>query len=537
MRYGIISIGIIFVLVSTAQGATIHVPVDQPTIQDGINRAVNGDTVLVAPGTYVENIDFKGKAITVKSSGGAEVTVIDGNQAGSVVTFNHGEGNDSVIQGFTLTNGSGFVWGGTSGGGIWCSGSSPTISQNIISGNNADYGGGIACKDSSPIITGNQIINNTTVLPNAHTGDGGGIKCNNSSAKISDNTIAYNSAEHDGGGVTTDDGSDGTIISKNMIMGNTGSGIACGGSSPRIQDNFISGNTTHQSGGGINCEDASSPMIINNIISENVGDHDGGGIAASNSSPIICCNTITYNTAQIWGGGGISSTQNSNSTATNNILWENEATTGPEIYIGTQNETSTLTISFSDVEGGQGSVYVEPGCTLNWGAGMIDANPLFVDPTIYDFHLPWDSPCKDTGDNAAVIDSYDFDYDFEGDPRIAYGTVDMGADEFYRHLYYTGDATPGGSLEMKFVGLPGSSPVGLWIAFNALDDPIPGAYGDWWLLPPMIGPIPLASIPSNGVYMLPGTLPATPPAPYTLYFQAIMGMPLKLTNLCTMNVE
>ena len=64
--------GVLGIFATTAFAAIINVPADQPTIQAGINAAVNGDTVLVAPGTYIENIDFIGKAITVKSSGGRE---------------------------------------------------------------------------------------------------------------------------------------------------------------------------------------------------------------------------------------------------------------------------------------------------------------------------------------------------------------------------------------------------------------------------------------------------------------------------------
>src|SRR3984893_10821563 len=83
---------------------TIHVPGDAATIQAGINAASGGDTVLVAPGTYVENIDFKGKAITVTSSGGPTNTTIDGGQKGIVVNFANNETRASVINGFTITD-------------------------------------------------------------------------------------------------------------------------------------------------------------------------------------------------------------------------------------------------------------------------------------------------------------------------------------------------------------------------------------------------------------------------------------------------
>ena len=75
---------------SRAQTA-ITVPTNYPTIQSAINAANNGDTVLVSPGTYVENINFNGKAITVTSSSGPVTTIIDGNHNGTVVTFNHSE--------------------------------------------------------------------------------------------------------------------------------------------------------------------------------------------------------------------------------------------------------------------------------------------------------------------------------------------------------------------------------------------------------------------------------------------------------------
>jgi len=115
------------------------VPDDFPNgIQSAISSAsvVDKDTIIVKPGTYVENIDFLGKALTVTSNEGAGSTIIDGgNQPdpdyGSVVTFSNSEGVDSVLERFTLTNGTGTYfeffpgeWG-YCGGGFFCDGSSP----------------------------------------------------------------------------------------------------------------------------------------------------------------------------------------------------------------------------------------------------------------------------------------------------------------------------------------------------------------------------------------------------------------------------
>ena len=93
MRYSIIFV-VILSIPALAFSAVIHVPEDYAKIQEAIDAAVNGDTVLVKPGTYVENIDFKGKAITLQSEQEATVTTIDGNQAGSVMT-NRRHGNHS----------------------------------------------------------------------------------------------------------------------------------------------------------------------------------------------------------------------------------------------------------------------------------------------------------------------------------------------------------------------------------------------------------------------------------------------------------
>src|SRR2546428_11656534 len=91
--------------VTVTVAALIRGPSDQPTIQAAIDVANNHDTVLVAPGTYHEHIDFKGKAITVTSESGPNDTIIDGGNVAPVANFSSGESRDSTLNGFTLQNG------------------------------------------------------------------------------------------------------------------------------------------------------------------------------------------------------------------------------------------------------------------------------------------------------------------------------------------------------------------------------------------------------------------------------------------------
>ncbi len=163
-----LALGIAFVAsASLCEAATIGVPsLGNSTIQSAIDNAVDGeDTVIVSRGTYTENIDFKGKEITVKSKYGAATTTIDGNASGSVVVFENNEVASSVLSGFTIRNGL-----ANDGGGIICDGSSPTIVNCLISSNTAvANGGGIYCSNSSPTII------NCTISSNNADGEGGGV--------------------------------------------------------------------------------------------------------------------------------------------------------------------------------------------------------------------------------------------------------------------------------------------------------------------------------------------------------------------------
>jgi len=193
---------------------------------------------------------------------------------------------------------------------------------------------------------------------------------------------------------------------------------------------------------------------------------------------------------------------------------------------------SIVNISFSVLDTGLSMVYIDPYSTLNSGAGMINTDPLFVDQASGDFHLTYLSPCKDTGDDSTILKLTDP----EGDPRIAYGDIDIGADEFYTHLYYTGDATPGGNIALNFIDTPNTTPVFLWIGSGILDPPVHSKkYGDFYLQPPLLIDMFLGAIPSpTGVLSFPYTLDPLFPT-MSIPMQAVIGK--KLTNLCVMEVK
>jgi|GEM_PF-1545605 len=510
---------------------TVYVPDNYATIQDAIDAMSPGSTIIVRPGVYTENIDFLGKAVTVKSEQGPEVTSIDGGQSGSTVTFDSGEWLDTVLDGFTVANGSGTYDSilGLLGGGIYCA-ARPTVVNNIIRQNGADYGGGIYC-----IVSGT--FENNVIAYN-HADFGGGVQISDafsSGLAITGNLIANNRASRNGGAISIGADSHPTIDG-NTITNNTsgwmGGAIYCGGSEAMIINNVIAFNLS-DSGGGLFFSSCSKPPVVaNNLLVENAANLQGGGVWCNMADPYLINNTLVGNSAG--SGGGIYCVFAS-PTITNSILWNNLAGAGAEACLV---YSSTLTISYSDVANGQAAVYIEAGSVLDWGAGMIDSDPLFVDLADDDYHLTYDSACKDAGDNSAP---HLPQVDFEGNPRIVGGAADMGADEYHFALYYTGRAAPGAVIEVRVIGDPHTSPVILALGSDLQDPPQPTPYGSLHLVMPPVWQKNLGAIPPEGVASLTGTIPLSWQPGDRYPFQALLGSPgnptTLLTNLMVLEIE
>ncbi|MHC4911989.1 MAG: choice-of-anchor Q domain-containing protein [Planctomycetota bacterium] len=246
-----------------------------------------------------------------------------------------------------------------------------TVSGLTITNGYAFLGGGIYChNNSSPTIINCVIIGNSAVF-------GGAIACANSNTRpmISNCKITANSAVFGGGG------------------------IYCNGASPEVRSCIITGNSSIY-GGAIYSHKAGNPVITNCTISGNNASNSAGGIYCSESS---------------------------NLTISNIMLWGDTAPSASEVMVGNSGTGTSIQISYCDIQGPDENVVHEPGCTVNWGPGNIDADPLFVNAAGGDYHLLEESPCIDAGDPAFVTGPDETDID--GEPRISGAKIDMGADE------------------------------------------------------------------------------------------------------------
>ncbi len=260
----------------------VHPDSSLNTIQAGLDSCANNDIVLVAPGTYYENIVWPStQGIHLISELGPELTIVDGDSSGAVIRICTGVDTNTAIRGLTIRNGFDTSYVSYTGGVQCDSSSSPTIVDNRIVNNPS----GVTCfNNSSPTIISNFI--NGNISHAFSPGYGSGILCVNSEPAIISNVISGNSA-NEGGGICCRDSSSATIMN-NTISGNSawwftiggnGGGIYCNHSNPAIINNTIIGNATSPDGGcggGIYCIHA-SPVMVGNTVVGNIG-YGGAGI-------------------------------------------------------------------------------------------------------------------------------------------------------------------------------------------------------------------------------------------------------------------
>ena len=277
----------LFIKAIELQTLVKNVPYDYPTIQSAINAApTSGWTIQVAPGTYNEAIDFKGKAITVKSTGARASTIIDGTGlTTSVVRAVTGETSATVLQGFTIRNGPIGSANNTYrlGGGIFISSASPTIRDCAFTANQSAYGGGMYALYS------NSLVENCTFSQNSGSADGGGVQLFGGSPIVRNCVVSDNTAGNRGGGF-------------HVVQHNTGAA--------QMDGCTISGNRSNVSdGGGISMAPlagaAQKFLVSNCTITNNSAQERGGGLwalvnpANPQQNVTLTDNTICNNTSAI----------------------------------------------------------------------------------------------------------------------------------------------------------------------------------------------------------------------------------------------
>ena len=398
------------------EAGTIHVPADQPTVQSAINAAANGDTVQVSAGTYVENINFGGKAITVVSVSGAAATILDGGHKAAVVTFNSGETTAAVLSGFTLKNGLGTDTL-QAGGGVHIEGASPTVQNNVISGNQACTGAGIWALNGSPVIRGNTITRNTQT--SCAGGGGAGIALTGgTSPAIVNNKITSNTACcGDGGGIYLD-----SLLS------------------PVIMNNFIIGNVSGGNGGGVAASNEVDAIVVQNVIARNTAGAGAGlywTVPQGTPGPVLVNNTVhgnllTQNCALCLGSGMFLSGFYGGVVLENNLFLA--ARLQDALYCDATFSAALPTLASNDAWSPGNGPGFDGACAGQAGqGGNITADALLVDTAHNNYRLSAGSPAIDAGNNAAPHLPAK---DIGGGARIVNGNggptaiVDMGAYEF-----------------------------------------------------------------------------------------------------------
>lgn len=400
---------------SMSMAGVIHVPAEQPTIQQGIGAASAGDTVLVAPDTYTgalnRDIDFGGTNLLLISEGGSDVTIIDCESSGRGFFFHSGEDTTAVVRGFTITNAA-----ADSGAGAYCSGSSgPKFEQCKFLSNVAQLrGGGLLCDGSSPILRDCVFQENRAEQMTPSKGYGGGLACVSGSAPlIVDTEIRQNYAAGGAGGLNADL-SPVSLLRCDFVdnqLGEYGTGagarlVDCNGSTVTECEFRDNGANNGEVGAGLWVHYSTITIADCDFI-DNVGGAAGGlRMNGASSSTVTGC-TFIGNRGTWNASGGLECLNGADATVTNctfadnakHQVWFNGASptleyciiafspTGLAVNCDTGTETPHIHHCFV-----YGNAEGDTLCGGNYH-DIVNADPLFCDMDGGDLTLCSDSPC------------------------------------------------------------------------------------------------------------------------------------------------
>jgi hypothetical protein len=376
--------------VSQTKSDVLEVPADYPTIQSAINAAQGGDEIVVAPGTYTQALNLRGKAIVLRSANGPDVTFLNGTGLGmSVITCTSGESLLTYVNGFTIRNGAGAAnWAtcagrGRAGGGALVQDGGLTIANCIFRDNGpaANSGGAIFAHNAQIEIVGCTFLRN-----GADAGYGGAVNaCGAGSAAFQDCTFEDNGPAGHGGAllIATPFTILDCVFRRNESGFGGGANLSAGpGEVGRIENcTFEDGTAAH--GGGLHAfaGEGSVIEVVHCTAAGNSASHGGGFLIDASEGAAIQLRDCAArgNTANFGAGFNLSAHEQSHVTLTGFESTDNTAAFGAGI-MGHSSEGSSIELTNGIVTGNSAEpvadtginsseCYVDDGGLTQWGGG------------------------------------------------------------------------------------------------------------------------------------------------------------------------